>query len=279
VIVPLGAIWGTDNPVVTHSRQLFSSYLDWCRYKSVFCNGGETIKQTRSGADMKTKAFGYVRVSGKGQLQGHGPKRQRDDIKQFARRNSLDLVHVYQDAWTGTDADRPQFVEMLETMIGNGVKTVLVESLDRFARDLAIQMQLISKLLSEGLTLVSANTGQSISTGTLDDNPMLKAMVQIQGVFAELDKSLIVRKLRKGRQIKRDETGRCEGRRPYGDRPGEAAGLERLKALHLKPRKKPRLTYAAIASQLNAERVPSRSGVPWTKGTVHAVAKRLGLVK
>jgi len=228
---------------------------------------------------MKTKAFGYVRVSGKGQLQGHGPKRQRDDIRQFAKRNNLDLVHIYQDAWTGTDADRPQFVEMLETMIDNGVKTVLVESLDRFARDLAVQMQLISKLLSEGLTLVSANTGQSISTGTLDDNPMLKAMVQIQGVFAELDKSLVVRKLRKGRQIKRDQTGRCEGRKPYGDRPGEAAGLERLKALHIKPRKKPRMSYAAIADQLNVENVPTRSGVPWSRAVVHVIVKRLGLAK
>lgn len=226
---------------------------------------------------MNTQAFGYVRVSGKGQLEGHGPKRQRDDIRQFAKRNGFELVHVYQDAWTGSDADRPEFVEMLEAMIGNGVKTVLVESLDRFARDLAVQMQLISKLLCEGLTLVTCNTGQEIAAATLDDNPMLKAMVQIQGVFAELDKSLLVRRLRKGRDTKRQQTGRCEGKIPYGELPLEAQGLDRLRALHRKPRKETRLSYAKIANQLNAEAVPTRTGVVWSAGSVFAIAKRLGL--
>ena len=45
---------------------------------------------------------------------------------------------------------------------------------------------------------VSASTGEDV-TATMRDDPMRKALIQIQGVFAELDKSLLVRKLRKGR--------------------------------------------------------------------------------
>ena len=45
---------------------------------------------------------------------------------------------------------------------------------------------------------VSASTGEAV-TATMRDDPMRKALIQIQGVFAELDKSLLVRKLRKGR--------------------------------------------------------------------------------
>ncbi len=44
-------------------------------------------------------------------------------------------------------------------------------------------------------------------------------MVQIQGVFAELDKSLLVRKLCKAREQKRVESGKCEGRKGYKDTP------------------------------------------------------------
>ena len=180
---------------------------------------------------MTTKAYGYVRVSGQGQLKGHGPERQRDDIAAFTARNGIEVVAVYQDAWTGTEDDRPEFMAMLEAMMTNGVRTVVVESMDRFARDLAVQMQLIAKLLSADITLIPANTGQAISTATLDDNPMLKAMVQIQGVFAELDKSLTVRKLRKSREAKRKADGRCEGRKPFGIHDDEAAVLDRIKQL------------------------------------------------
>ena len=44
---------------------------------------------------MTTKASGYLRVSSKGQLRGHGPKRQREDIEAFAKRNGFKLVDWY----------------------------------------------------------------------------------------------------------------------------------------------------------------------------------------
>jgi len=223
---------------------------------------------------MDSQAFGYVRVSSQGQLKGHGPERQRDDISAFAKRNDFELVEFYQDAWTGTEDDRPAFMEMLEGMLGNGCRVVIVESLDRFARDLNVQMQLIAKLLAEGITLIPANTGQAIAPDTLADNPMLLAMVQIQGVFAELDKSLLVRKLKKSRLAKRAATGRCEGQKPFGHYPGEAETLERIKQLHRKPRGGDRLSYGRIAATLNAESRATRSGRPWNRGSVHAICKR-----
>jgi len=224
---------------------------------------------------MAGKAFGYVRVSSKGQLKGHGPERQRDDIEEFAKRNGIELAGTFEDAWTGTDSDRPQFMAMLEAMMTNGVRTVIVESLDRFARDLAVQMQLIAKLVAEGITLIPANTGQVIDAAALDDNPMLKAMTQIQGVFAELDKSMTVRKLRAARQAKRAKTGRCEGRKPYGTQPGEAAAVKRIRQLRRKPRNGDRVSYATVAEKLAAEGHPTRGGKPWGRSSVHAICRRL----
>ena len=69
-------------------------------------------------------------------------------------------------------------------------------------------------LASKGITLIAANTGENV-TEAITSDPMRKAMVQMQGVFAELDKSMLVKKLRKARDRKRQETGRCEGPKPF----------------------------------------------------------------
>ena len=87
---------------------------------------------------------------------------------------------------------------------------------DRLARELSISEHLRIYLASERINLISAQTGENITEITLND-PMRKALVQIQGVIAELDKSLLVKKLRKARERKRAEQGKCEGRNGYKD--------------------------------------------------------------
>lgn len=182
------------------------------------------------------------------------------------------MVRVYLESHTGTEAERPVFVEMLTELLSNGCRTVIVESLDRFARDLLIQSTLIAKLSAEGVTLLSAATGEDVTAAMVDD-PMRRAMVQMQGVFAELDKNLIVKKLRKAREAKRKAGERCEGAKPYGTREGEAAVLDRVRALRRKPRGGERLTWAAVAERLNAEGLLNRQGRPWTRQAIHKTAR------
>jgi len=226
---------------------------------------------------MRAKAFGYIRVSGKGQVGGHGPGRQKDIIEGFARKAGLQVVGWYRDVHTGTKEDRPAFVEMLEAILTNGTKVVIVESLDRFARDLMVQTMLLAKLEAEGITLLSASTGEDV-TASMRDDPMKKAMVQIQGVFSELDKSLTVRKLRKARDRKREVDGRCEGRKPFGEKPGEAETLDRIKQLRRKPRGGKRRSFGQVAGILNAEGRPTRTGRPWSRSAVHKLSHAHGWV-
>ncbi len=213
------------------------------------------------------RAVAYKRVSGKGQLQGTGLDRQDEIIHAYAAHNGYEIVGVYGDVYTGTDADRPGFVEMLEAMISDGVTIVIVESLDRMARDLMVQCSLLAKLASEGLTLISATTGENV-TASMEEDPMRRALVQIQGVFAELDRRLLVRRLRKGRQIVKARKGRCEGDKPFGTKPGEDAALNRLRELMTAG-----YGNVEIAAALNAEGIPSRSGRPWNRGTVWKIVK------
>lgn len=213
------------------------------------------------------KAVGYVRVSGKGQLTGSGPDRQREAIEAYAKREGLTLIEVYQEAHTGTEAERPIFRAMLRDLMFNGCHTIIVESLDRLAREIGVQVQLLAQLISRKLTLISANTGQDV-TAANSSSPMLKAFVSVQGVFAELDKDMVVEKLRKARKAKREQTGHCEGRKPYGYYEGEAAILDRMKELN------DGRSHYAIAKALNTAGLLSRSGKPWKAVSIKRILSR-----
>ena len=114
---------------------------------------------------------------------------------------------------------------MVAAMLGNGVRAVVVERLDRLARAYVIQEELAMYLASHGIDLYSADTEENITEAMMGD-PMKKAIIQIRGVFHELDKSMLVRKLRRARDVKSEKVGRrIEGRKAYGSRPEEKKAL------------------------------------------------------
>ena len=162
---------------------------------------------------------------------------------------------------------------MLEELLGNSVRVIIVESMDRLARDLVVQHQIIALLIRKKLTLIAATTGQDV-TSAMSSDPMLRALVEIQGVFAELEKNLLVQKLARARAQKRRDEGRCEGRKPFGFREGEPDVLEHIRKLVGKPKGKPRLGPYQIARILNGEGHPSRSGKPWTGPSVKRILER-----
>lgn len=222
------------------------------------------------------KASAYCRVSGRGQIGGHGFERQLASIKSFCKKSNFKIVSVYEEQVSGTkgEADRPQFSAMVGEIMSNGHRTIIVESLDRLAREYRIQEQLIIYLASKNIDLIAANTGENI-TRAVSEDPMKKALIQIQGIFAELDKSLTVRKLRKARDKIRKDKGRCEGVKPYGyddNRPEEAEILKRMRYMRRCSRYQARpMSYSAIADNLNRDRIPTRHGRKWSANLVYNV--------
>ena len=221
------------------------------------------------------QAVAYCRVSSTGQQRnGTGLNRQEEIITEYAGQAGYELIEVYHEAMTGSDTDRPMFTRMLADILSNGCRVIIVERLDRLARDLVIQNQLVVMLCSKGLTLISADTQQDVTAAFFGD-PMLKAMIQVQGVFAELDKSMLVAKLKKAREAKKAKTGRCEGRKPYGFYKGEEELIKRIKQLHRKPRGGKRLGPYQIARILNREGWETRNAAEWYGSHVSAILKRL----
>ncbi|MBI9077449.1 MAG: recombinase family protein [Desulfatibacillum sp.] len=213
------------------------------------------------------KCFAYLRVSGQGQLEGSGFDRQLKTIRAFADSKGIEVAAVYQEegvSGTTGEADRPAFTAMVSDILKNGVRTIVVESLDRLARELRIQEQLLIYLVSKGISLVSANTGENVTEAIMAD-PMRKAMVQIQGVFSELDKSLLVNKLKKAREAVRMDKGKCEGAKRFGeDSEEEQEVIRHIRALRRNKRGgKKGLSYQAIADRLNEEGTPTKRGKQW----------------
>src|SRR5215813_2373009 len=93
----------------------------------------------------RVEAVAYMRTSSAANV-GEGKdseRRQRAAIESYAKAAGYEIVDWFYDAAVKcADAvtDRPGFAAMLDRIAGNGVRTVIVESLDRFARDLAVQL-------------------------------------------------------------------------------------------------------------------------------------------
>jgi len=224
----------------------------------------------------KNKAYAYLRVSGKGQIAGNGFDRQLKEIKRYCKGSGYKLVKVYKEQISGTISEkkRPEMAMMVAEILSDGCNTIIVEDLTRLAREYRVQENILIYLASKKINLISANTGENITEAIASD-PMRKALVQVQGIFGELDKSMLVKKLRKAREKIRQEEGKCEGAKPYGSLKGEAEILKYIKRLRRKPRNscRKRTTYQSIADKLNIKGIKPRRGEKWTASLVYNVVK------
>jgi DNA invertase Pin-like site-specific DNA recombinase len=94
---------------------------------------------------------------------------------------------------------RPGFAAMLEHIAGNGVRTIIVETANRFARDLVVQETGHRTLKGKGIEIVAADS----PTALIDDTPTATFVRQVLGAVAQLDKAMTVAKLRDARERKR----------------------------------------------------------------------------
>jgi len=205
---------------------------------------------------VKTKAFGYLRVSGKGQIEGDGFERQKDTIARYAKANQIQVVQEFRDEGISgsKDAlDRPGLTDLFVALKANGVRLVIVENATRVARDLMVSEIILAEFRNLGVKVVSADGGVDLTLG--NDDPTGKLVRQILSAVSEWEKCLIVQKLRASRLRIRRSGQRCEGRKAYGVTPEEQKVIEKIVVW-----RKERKSYAEIASGLNAEGIPTRMG-------------------
>jgi DNA invertase Pin-like site-specific DNA recombinase len=214
------------------------------------------------------KAFAYLRVSGKGQVDGDGFPRQKAAIKAYADAHGIRIKTWFQEEGVSGTKDldnRPALQELMIALHSNGVRTVLIEKLDRLARDLMVQETIIGDLRKNGFEIISVAEPDLCS-----DDPSRKLVRQVFGAISEYERSMIVLKLRAARQRARIRDGRCEGRKPFGEREGEQDIIGRIQKLADRG-----MNFTQIADKLNAEGLPTRANGQWFPATVSRILARM----
>jgi DNA invertase Pin-like site-specific DNA recombinase len=219
---------------------------------------------------QRKPAIGYTRTSSAGNV-GEGKDsvvRQRKAIQAYANRAGYGIVAWFDDpAVTGTDMieNRPGFMAALEKIAGNGVNTIIVETANRFARDLIVQETGWKRLHADGITLIAADSPDQF----VDETPTAVLIRQILGAVAQFDKAMTVAKLRGARERKRHRTGnKVEGRKTYAEINSDMVALARKLS-----EQRPRLSLRKIGAELAAAGYMTPKGLHYSAS---AVASMLG---
>jgi DNA invertase Pin-like site-specific DNA recombinase len=162
-------------------------------------------------------------------------------------------------------ADRPGFKAMLDRIAGNGVRTIIVETASRFARDLMVQEVGHAKLRERGIDLIAADNPASF----IDNTPTAKLVRQVLGAISEFDKAMTNAKLRGARERKRREAGKCEGRKSHAERNPELVAL--AKRLHRQRPKGGRMSLRAISAELATQGFLHENGRPFAAASIKSM--------
>jgi len=192
-------------------------------------------------------------------------KRQRAAVEAFAKRAGFTIVGEYYDAAvSGADPidQRPGFVEMLQHLATNGAKTIIVESPDRFARDLTVQLAGHDMLKGLGVQIIPASAPDFFTEGT----PTAVLVRQVLGAIAQFEKASAVAKLAAARKRKRDQFGKCEGRKSHREARPKVVALARK--LRRKRPKGGQLSLRAVSKELAAQGYLNERGKPYAPKSV-----------
>ena len=211
-------------------------------------------------------AFAYLRVSGRGQLRGDGFPRQSQAIKQYAKSSGIQVVRTFEERGVSGVKDldhRPALSALIEALHADGVRMVIVEKVDRLARDLIVQESIIADLKRNGFEVISVAEPDLCS-----DDPSRILMRQVLGAFSQYEKAMIVGKLRGARQRKKAKKGRCEGQHPFGSHVGEPEAVRLMQQL-----RQAGLSYLSIAGALDSAGHKPRHSARWNPIIVNRILR------
>lgn len=155
----------------------------------------------------------YCRVS----TDDQSLDRQREATAGYAGQNfgaELPDIEFYTDKSTGTDTDRSGYHDLLDDLKSNDIEAVVVNSVSRLSRSIRDLDQSVETIVdNHGAELHIISEGLRISG---EEDPYQKAMLQLLGVFAELEAEMIRQRVREGIQTRMDNDDYHHGPAPLG---------------------------------------------------------------
>lgn len=232
------------------------------------------------------RAVGYCRVSTAEQVQGYGLDVQRQRVLDFARDEGYELVGIYDDpAVRGALPlyEREGLTEALNVVREREadpfpVEALIVARFDRLGRDA------LESLLAER-EFGKFGAATLYAEGMNGDDPQTRFMRHVLHGVAQLDKDMLVSRLKAGRDAKR-AAGLYSGGRPrFGFRPegdvlvpmrnqrGELEGEARVVHWIFMRIAKDRWTIRRVADALNEKRA---LGVKWDAARISRITSYEG---
>jgi DNA invertase Pin-like site-specific DNA recombinase len=229
---------------------------------------------------------GYLRVSTDEQLRGEGIEIQRDAIIADARAAGVSVIDWFSDeAVSGSNGldKRNGIAEALGYLDAHPSTTLAVYRLDRLARDLIVQEQLLAEIWRAGGRVHSCSETEAAYAKPDDpDDPTRKFIRQVLGAAAEYERAMIRLRMVRGRRraIAESPHGWAGGPPPYGYRVAAAGGLEpdedeQAVLATIGVWRAEGWSWQSIADDLNERGWHKRNGTPWRKKDVHQTYSRV----
>jgi DNA invertase Pin-like site-specific DNA recombinase len=160
------------------------------------------LKFKLKGGQMK-RAVLYTRVS----TGEQNPETQALDLHRLAEQRGFEIVQEYTDRISGAKAKRPALDQMMAAAHRRDFDVVLVWATDRLARSVRHFLEVLDTLNHLGIEFVSFR--ENLDTG----GPLGRAVIVIVSAVAELERNLIIERVRAGLRRARLE-GVTLGRKP-----------------------------------------------------------------
>lgn len=233
------------------------------------------------------RLVGYLCVSTEGQVtDGLGLDVQQDAIRAWVRHGGHRLIATCSDEGRSGKKDlteRIGLAEALEHLSAKRAEGIVVYRLDRLARDLVLQEQLLREIWHSGGEVFSTAGGEGNIRNDPDD-PSRKLIRQVLGAVSEYERDMIVLRLQRGRALKNARGGYAYGAPHFGaqkseqkelkDHPDELRTVTRILELH-----RAGVSQRAIAQLMEAEGSRAKRGERWYPMTVGRVITRYGARK
>src|SRR5258706_7555130 len=157
------------------------------------------------------KVAGYLRVSTDRQAEeGLGLEVQEHAIRAWARNNGHRVGSWYRDeGLSGSNGldQREGLADALDALKNRGAAGLVIYRLDRLARDLVLQEQLLADVRRMRAEVFSTSAGEAGYLSDDPDDPSRKLIRQVLGAVSEYERGMISLRLRSGRRRKAENGG------------------------------------------------------------------------
>ena len=232
------------------------------------------------------RVVGYVRVSTDRQVDvGAGLEVQRQAVRVWCRDQRHRLVALVADEGvSGTLADRPALAEALALLRDGRAQCLAVHRLDRLARDLVLQEQLLAECWRMGAMVSSTAAGEDAYLSDDPADPSRRLIRQVLGAVSDYERAMVRLRLATGRRHKADSGGYAYGAPPFGFRSDggqlvprleEQPALALITELHAAQLAAGATSLRAIAAALVEAGHRPRRGTAWHPGVLGRIVARL----